>query len=207
MRDKSLAVLIAMIAAVSLSVPSRGFAAPENSINIGGGGMIGRETTASAFFVEYERFIGSRMSVLARAGKVSYEYDDDFKYFEEGDPRGVDIGVRAYPLGGGMKGFYIGLSVGSWNTDWTFTSDKGQAWETRGTGKTKAIRADVEVGGKFYLGSERVSLMPALHLGEFFSIDDSCSYTYPAGYIGTYCNRKSLLGFYGFYSLSVGISF
>ena len=168
--------------------------------------MIGDETTASAYFAEYERFVGSRISVLARGGRVSYEYDDD-KYVEEGDPKGFDIGMRVYPMGGGMKGLYVGLSIGRWNTDWTFREHKGQPWETRGTGETTAVRVDAEVGGKLYIGSERVSLMPALHLGQFFGINDSCSYTYPAGYVGTLCDKNSKFGFYGFYSLSVGFSF
>lgn len=184
--------------------PETGFTGPQNSINLGAGGMVGPNTTASAFFIEYERLLGSRIAVFGRGGSVSYTYDDG-TYVEDGDPKGFDIGVRAYPMGrGGMKGFYVGGALGYWKTDWTFTDDKGYTYEKRGKGDSSSVRADIEVGGRFNLGTETVSIMPAFHIGHFFSSSNSCTYTYGAS--GT-CNKDSEVGLYGFFALSVGIAF
>jgi len=202
-----LAVLLVMLVAVCLVTPGTSFAGAKNSINLGAGGMVGPDTTASAFFIEYERLLGSRVAVFARGGSVSYTYDDGW-YVEDGDPKGFDIGVRAYPMGGGaMKGFYVGGAIGSWKTEWTFTDDKGMSYESRGKGDSSSIRADIEVGGRFNLGTETVSLMPAFHIGHFFGSDDTCTYTYPASLHGRSCGKESEVGIYGFFSLSVGVAF
>ena len=184
MKKLSAAVFVMIVTAIMV-FPTTGFADAKNSINLGAGGMVGPDTSAAAFFGEYERLLGSRVAIFGRVGSVSYTYDDGY-YIEDGDPKGFDIGVRAYPMGsGGMKGFYVGGAIGFWKTEWTFTDDKGYSYETRGKGNSSAIRADIEVGGRFNLGTETVSLIPAFHIGHFFGTSESCSYTYPSARVGT----------------------
>ncbi len=200
-------LLVCVVAAVCMLMPVNAFAGAQNSINLGAGGMVGPDTTASAFFVEYERLLGGRMALFVRGGQVKYTFDDG-TYVEDGEPKGFDIGVRAYPMGGGgMRGFFVGGGIGSWKTDWTFTDDKGRTFETRGKGDSTAVRADIEVGGRFNLGTETVSLMPAFHIGHFFSSSGSCKYTYPANRAGQNCSQDSEIGLYGFLSVTVGIAF
>ena len=201
------ALFFFMVVAVCMMTHGTSYAEAKNSINIGAGGMVGPDTSASAFTVEYERLLGSRVAIFGRGGSVRYTYDDGY-YVEEGDPKGFDIGVRAYPMGsGGLKGFFVGGAIGFWSSEWTFTDDKGYSYETRGKGDSKAVRADIEVGGRFNLGSESISLMPAFHIGHFFSTSESCSYTYPSARVGTNCGKESEVGLYGFFALSLGIAF
>lgn len=207
MKKICMVVAAVILAGVCLAAPGSGYAAAKNSVNIGAGGLVGPDLTASLFFAEYERLIAGKMALFVRGGQVHYSYDDG-TYVEDGDPKGFDVGVRAYLTGhGAMKGFYIGGALGSWQTDWTFTDDKGTSYESQGKGDSSAVRADLEVGARLPLGSERVSLMPAFHLGHFFSSSSSCEYTSPSYLVGTPCDKDTQVGFYGFLSVAVGIAF
>ena len=126
---------------------------------------------------------------------------------EEGKPRGFDLGVRYYPAGNGMKGLFIGGTLGYWATNWTFTDYKGTASETQGKGDSKSIRANVDIGARLPIGSSSVSIMPALQFGKFFS-STTCDYTAPASLAGTSCSKDGEVGgFYGFLAVSVGMGF
>ena len=207
MRRPMLIVLFIAVVVAGVMAPGIVSAETKNSVNLGVGGLIAPDLTASAFFVEYERMIGSRIAVLGRGGGVNYTFDND-TYREEGKPKGVDIGVRAYPGGdGAMKGLFVGGAIGWWKTDWTFIDDQGKSYESHGKGDSSAIRADLEIGGRFMLGNSPVSLMPAFHLGHFFSSSNSCSYTAPASRVGTTCDKTSEVGFYSFLVVTVGIGF
>jgi len=176
--------------------------AASDSINIGVGGAVAPDTSASAFFGEYEHALGNKVSVLGRVGGVNYSYDDG-TYAEDGDVKGADIGVRIYP-GGGMKGFFFGAGAGIWTSDWTFIDDKGTFYETRGKGTSDAVRLDLEVGGRFPLGSGPVSLMPSFHLVNFFSTGNTCTFT--KGATGS-CSNETDLGVYTLVSVSAGFAF
>src|SRR3990172_11204562 len=93
----------------------------ENSVNAGFAALPGLfDTEATVFFVEYERKLGDKISILGRFGMLDYEFDDG-SYMEDGDGPGFDVGVRFYPMAGAMEKLYIGGSAGLWKTDWTYT--------------------------------------------------------------------------------------
>ncbi|OGW37920.1 MAG: hypothetical protein A2X58_01170 [Nitrospirae bacterium GWC2_56_14] len=204
---KNIIVLVCgvLFALVVMALPGSVWAEQDNSINIGGLGLVGPDLSASAFIVEYERHMGSGMSVFGRVGVLDYSFDDGW-YKEDGDGPGFDIGIRKYMGSNGMKGFYLGGTVGIWTTEWTFTdNDYGTgSIYYRGKGDTTSLKVDIEVGGRFPLGSSPVSLMPSLHVGNFFNIDSTCTST---SVPGADCGNESEVGFYGLLGLSMGIAF
>lgn len=206
MKRKISEVLLIIVVVAGLMVPGTCFAQAKNSINLGGAGLAGVNISASVFFLEYERLLVSKLAILGRAGAADYTYDDG-TYVEKGKPQGIDVGVRVYPLEDNrMKGFFFGGSAGYWKTDTTWTDDKGKTYETRGETNSKAIRTEAEVGYRFNLGTETISLMPAAHIGHYLSTDESCKYT-SANRANQSCDKHSQLGFIAFFSLSLGVAF
>jgi hypothetical protein len=199
-------VLFVVVVAAGVMSPGTVFAESENSVNIGVGAAshILPHCTATIFLVEYERMLGSKIAVLGRGSGVHYKFDDG-TYVEEGRPKGIDVGVRYYPSGG-MKGFFIGGALGYWVADWTFTADKGMTFESQGKADNKSIRADVDIGGRFPIGSSTVSILPVVHIGKFFT-STSCEYTAPASRVGTPCSRDSEVDYYAFLAVLVGVGF
>jgi len=141
--------------------------AAERAISIGGSGLAGPDLTASVIYVEYEQTIINKLSFYARGGQLSYDYDDD-EYEEEGDGPGIEGGVRFYPSGDGLKGFFIGAGLGLWDTEWDWIDDKGTAWETRGSDDSTSVELHFIVGGR--LGS-KVQFVPTFQIGSFLSTD------------------------------------
>lgn len=185
------------------AVSDSAFAQADNSINVRGVGLLGADIAASVGFLEYERVLKDNLAVFGRIGQLSYEYDDDV-YVEEGDGPGFEAGIRFYPSGEGMKGFYLGGSLGYWDTEWDWIDDQGEPYETRGSGSSTAINATFELGGRFNLGSESVSLIPSAHIGNFFSVEDECVVTQgPA----TACDSgETELGLYAVVGLALGFA-
>jgi len=202
-------VLVLFVVAVAAGVMSPGtvFAEPENSVNlgVGGGFQLMPHCNGSVIFVEYEHMLGSKFAVLGRGSGVHYTFDDG-KYVEDGRPRGIDVGVRYYTAGNGMQGFFIGGALGYWKTDWTFIDNKGRTFETRGTGDNKSIRADIDMGERFPIGSSPVSIMPVVHFGKYFT-SNSCEYTAPASRVGTPCSQTTEVEYYVFLAVLVGVGF
>jgi len=201
-------MVVLFVAAVAAWVMTPGpvFAEPENSINLGIGGVVQTmpHCRATLYIVEYEHMIDSKIAVLGRGSELHYKFDDG-AYLEDGRPRGVDIGARYYPAGG-MHGFFIGGTLGYWTADWTFTHNKGASDEYLGKGTSESIRANVDIGGRFPIGSSSVSIMPALNFGKFFS-STSCDYTAPASRVGTPCSQKTEVEYYLFLAVTAGIAF
>lgn len=193
----SLAVTLSLIL---MARPSLG-AERMNGVNLGGSFVVGPDTTATLLFAEYERLLSNRFSILGRIGTLDYKYDDD-SYEEDGDGPGVEFGVRFYPAGNGMNGFYLGGGMGIWSTDWDWIEDKGQSYETRGSGKSTAWDLNANVGAKFPLGNSGFHIEPNALIGNWFSVDDSCNYA-----DGSACDRESELGFYGLIALNIGMTF
>jgi hypothetical protein len=206
MKRPLIVVLFVAAVAAGMMTPGAVLAEPVNSVNIGMGGVIQTmpHCNAKLYIVEYERMLGSTIAVLGRGSEVDYKFDDG-KYREQGRPRGVDIGARYYPAGG-MNGFFIGGTLGYWTSDWTFTDNKGRSNEFQGKGKNDSVRANVDIGGRFPIGSSSVSIMPALNIGKFFS-STSCDYTAPASRVGTSCDQKSEVEYYMFLAVTAGIAF
>lgn len=155
--------------------------------------------------IEYERLLGQKLSVFARGSRLNYKFDDDDNV-EDGTGTGLGGGVRFYPFVG-LKGFYVGGGINAFKGDWDFVSDKGQSFESRGTGETSAIQWGVEVGYRFHLGSPLVTLTPSAHAGSWVGDDSNCKYTAPASRVGTACSVDSELGFYVVASVALGIAF
>jgi hypothetical protein len=205
---KRIWVVILFIAVISVVIitPVIVVAEPANSINLGIGGVIQTmpHCKATVYNIEYERMLNSKIAVLGRGSQVDYKFDDG-AYFEAGRPRGVDIGARYYPAGG-MKGLFIGGTLGYWRADWSFTHNKGTSDEYLGKGNSDSVRAHVDIGGRFPIGSSSLSIMPALNFGKFFS-STSCEYTVPTSRVGTSCSQKTEVEYYLFLSLAAGIRF
>jgi len=61
-----------------------------------------------------------------------------------------------------------------------------------------------ELGYRFNLGSDRVSLTPSFNFGSWLGGDDKCRQTFPTNQA---CSKGSELGFYAVISLALGIAF
>ena len=194
------------VAAASLLAASGGALAQgvKNSINLVVGGVppIGY-VKATVVMLEYERLITQKISVFGRGSSLKYKYDDD-TYEEEGDGRGIGVGVRFFPKGG-LRGFYVGGAVSSFKSTWDWVDDKGTSFTSRGDGESTSIQWGAEVGYRFNLGTDRVSLTPALNVGSWVGADTTCNKTSPPP-AGT-CSKESQLGFYGAVSVALGIAF
>ncbi len=199
-------MLILIIVAAGVMAAGKVAAETANSLNLGMGGVVQTmpHCKADVYNLEFEHMIDTNFSIFGRASEVSYKFDDG-NYLEKGRPKGIDIGARFYPEGG-MKGFFIGGSVGHWTSDWTFTKDEGTLNEAHGRADSNSTRVNVDIGDRFPIGSSSVSVMPALNVGRFFS-STSCEYTAPASVVGTSCNQRSEVKYYFFLSLMAGIGF
>jgi hypothetical protein len=206
MNSPLMVVLLVAAVAAGVMTPGTVFAEPANSVNLGIGGVVQTmpHCRATVYIVEYEHMLDSKIALLGRGSEVDYKFDDG-TYFEVGRPRGVDIGARYYPAGG-MKGFFISGTLGYWTADWTFTHNKGSSDEFLGKGNTDSIRANVDIGGRFPIGSPSISIMPALNVGKFFS-STSCEYTAPASRVGTPCSQNTEVRYYLFLGVTAGIGF
>ncbi len=206
MKKTCMVVLFVAAVAAGMMTPGSVFAEPANSVNLGIGGVVQLmpHCKANVYIVEFEHMLDSKISVLARGSEVDY-HGDDGKYLEDGKPRGVDVGARFYPAGG-MKGFFIGGTLGYWTSDWTFIHNQGKPDEWQGKGKSDSIRAHVDIGGRFPIGSSSVSIMPAFNFGKFFP-STTCEYTSPASRVGTPCSQKSEVEYYMFLGVMAGIGF
>lgn len=178
-------------------------AAGNNAVNLGGAAAVGPDTSATLVFVEYERMLNDGLTILGRIGNLDYEYDDG-DYLEEGDGPGFEVGVRIYPAGNGMKGFYFGGAVGLWFTEWDWIDDIGTLWQTSGYGESTALDLNINIGGKFPLGGSNFHIEPHALIGNFFGVDDECYYK--TGGTGT-CDLEAELGFYAVGAISIGASF
>lgn len=207
-RSAMLALFMVVVAAAGVVSPGTVFGEPANSVNLSLGGVLRiiPHCDATVYSGEYERTLGPTISVLGRGSGVVYTFDDG-TYREHGNPKGIDMGMRYYPAGGGMKGLYFGGALGYWKWDWTFTENKGRTSEKQGRGDSTAVRADVELGARFPIGSSSVAVMPALHIGKFFT-SDSCEYDMPPNRAYSSCNRATeIRGGYVFLAVSVGVGF
>jgi hypothetical protein len=191
------------VAVASLLAASGGALAQgvQNSVNLAVGGLppFG-DTKGTIVMAEYERLLIPKLSVYGRFSALSYKFDDDVDE-EEGDGRGLGIGVRFYPQDG-MKGFYVGGGIGTYKSKWDWKDDKGKPFQTQGKGETTSVQWGGEVGYRFNLGSERVSLTPALNVGSWLGADDTCTTS-----TGQTCTKESTVGFYAVISLALGIAF
>ena len=198
-------ILCIAIVAFGVMTPGTLFAEPANSVNFGiGMSNFLPHCKATIYLVEYEHMLGSNISALGRISEVHYTFDDG-EHVEDGRPKGADIGVRYY-FSGGMKGFYLGGSLGYWRADWTFMHNKNLPDEFQGNGHSNSIRADVDIGARFPIGASSVSITPALNFGKYFS-HRSCEFTAPASRVGTACNEDSEIVFYAFLAVTAGIAF
>lgn len=193
----------ALVAAAGLlAAPSGGALAQgvKNSVNVAVAVLPVGDTKATLLMLEYERLVAPKLSVFGRGSSLKYKFDDGVDT-EDGKGTGVGVGVRFFPQEG-LKGFYIGAAVAAFNSTWDWVDDKGKAFETRGNGESSAIQWGGELGYRFNLGSERVSLTPSFNFGSWLGGDDKCTNSN-----GTPCSKGSELGFYAVISVALGIAF
>jgi hypothetical protein len=183
------------------ALPAAAFAqSPKNSINLAVAALPGiGDLKATVVMLEYERLVTPRLSVYGRGSSLKYKFDDNTDV-EDGKGTGLGLGVRFFPQGG-LKGFYVGGGIGTFKSKWDWIDNKGPG-QTTGKGETTSIQWGGEVGYRFNLGSERVSLTPALNVGSWLGGDDKCTNAN-----GTACTKESELGFYAVISVALGFAF
>lgn len=176
-----------------------------NSFNFGMGGFPRTmpHCDAKVYIGEYEHAYSETTTVLLRGSGVNYRFDNT-NYQETGRLNGVDIGARYYRAGG-MEGFYLGGSLGYWWQNWSFMHLAYPSLP-QGTAKSNVVRLNLQVGDRIVLDGTRISLMPEINLGKFFS-SSSCDYTGPAPLVGTPCSQKSEVTGYWFIGLLAGVAF
>lgn len=180
----------------------------DNSVNAGFAVLPGLfDTDAAVIFVEYERKLADKLTIIGRFGALDYDFDDGV-YKESGDGPGLDVGVRFYPMSGAMKDLYIGGALGLWWTEWTYTDaswiaygPQGFQW-LMGNGKTTALKAEFEVGYRFLIPKTPVAVSPSFRTGTYLSLDDSCSTAY-----GLPCGKESEIGVFAVLGVSAGFQF
>lgn len=195
----------ALVAASGLLVAPSGSALAQgvkNSINVAVAALPAGDTKATLLMLEYERLVAPKLSVFGRGSSLKYKFDDG-NDVEDGKGTGVGVGVRFFPQEG-LKGFYIGAAIAAFNSTWDWIDDKGKSFETRGDGESSAIQWGGELGYRFNLGSDRVSLTPSFNFGSWLGGDDKCRQTFPTN---TTCSKGSELGFYAVISLALGFAF
>lgn len=200
-----------VVVAVGVLLCLAGVAAPgaalaeDNSINFGGMGIVAPDASGSVFYGEYERLMNKNLSLFVRLGSLDYSYDDG-EYTEDGDGPGIDVGVRRYSSGDGMKGFYFGGAVGIWTTDWTYTDTYYVTTSPyySGKGDSTALKVDFEIGGRIPMGSSNWSFIPSFHIGSFIGVDDECNST---SVPGADCGVESEVGIYSLLGLGFGVEF
>ncbi len=181
-------------------------AEPANSVNLGFGGIVRTmpHCDANVYMVEYERLYTPTITLLGRGNKVDYKFDDG-NYREDGILRGLDFGARYYPSGG-MQGFFTGGSLGYWHSDWSFMHAQGRPNQYQGAARSKALRLNLDLGYRIPIEGTRVSIMPEINIGKFFS-SRTCEFTSPAAMLGTPCAQKSEVNVYFFLGIAAGFAF
>ncbi len=181
-------------------------AEPESSVNAGVGGFIRTmpHCDAKVYILEYELAYTPKSTLLARGAGINYHFDDG-RYVENGQLRGVDFGARYY-TSGAMKGFYVGGTFGYWGQDWHFIQNVAQPNGWAGKATSDALRLNIDIGDRILIPGTRVSIMPQVNVGKFFSYH-SCNYIAPAADVGTTCYQKSEVNYYWFLGLTAGFAF
>lgn len=193
--------------AISWAMASAAPAAePADSVNLGYGGIVHTmpHCDAKVFSIEYEHLLTATTAVLGRASEVHYRYDNGH-YYESGKPWGLDVGARYYPAGG-LRGFYMGGSLGYWKADWAFIQNESGPVPYYGLASSNSIRLNFGIGDRIPIEGTRISIMPELNFGKFFS-SRSCSYTAPVSQIGTVCTQKSEVNAYLYVGVVAGFAF
>jgi len=194
-------ILYPLIITSVMAAGSAQAAGPTNSIR----GAILVNPVGNVRAVEYEKMFNDRISIGARVGALTYEYDES-DYDEDGDGTGAEFLVRVYPGGDGFKGFYFGAAVGYWQTEWDFYETDFPFNYYYGSGETDSINVNVGVGWKIPLGSDRVYIDPSITVGNYFGISDESTYRDRFGIVYT-DQAESELGVYVAGGVAIGVNF
>ena len=181
----------ASILAAMLAVPSAANAMEGPSHSIRFGGLVNPD--AKVAVVEYEKMFRDRISIGARLGKLDYEYSDG-SYDEDGDGKGAEFLFRFYPQGNGFKGFWFGVGVGYWMTDWSYTDPTDVP--AADSGETESIDVNVSVGWKIPLGTKKFYIDPSITIGNYFGISTDSTF-----------DSEPELGVYAAAGVAFGINF
>lgn len=153
--------------------------------------------------VEYEKMFNDKISIGARVGALTYDYDDS-EYRERGDGNGAEFLVRLYPQGDGFKGFYFGGAVGIWQTDWEWKEDFYTPPGVWIGGESESVNLNVGVGWKIPLAGNKMYIDPSVSIGNYIVIDSQTD----SQWRGTiYDDEEPELGFYVAAGVAFGFNF
>jgi hypothetical protein len=218
MRRIILITVCILLFVTSIFIPGYSFAEATRSINVTGAywvgfsNLLGGEPQGSQFSLEYEKLLGaSRTALLLGLSMAEYDKDPKSGWFggpgEKGTINSVNLGLRFYPIGSGkLKRLFFGGSLGLLKNEWTWHS-AGSLDNTTAKGDSNGMKVDLEIGHRFNLGSEKISFMPAFHMGRYYLSDHSGKYTNPPAIAGQPFNEESALDYYFLFSLSLGFAF
>jgi hypothetical protein len=181
------------------------FAAQDNSVNIGFGGLPRAmpHCAANVYSIEYERAYDTMPALLLRGSGVNYRFDNG-NYEEDGRIQGVDVGARHY-FSGKMEGMFIDSTLGYWTAKWGFMR-MADPNLPQGTARSHSIRLNIGVGDRIPIADTNFSLMPEANIGKFFT-SSSCSYAAPTSFVGTPCGQQSEVNAYLFVGITAGMAF
>jgi hypothetical protein len=183
-----------------LGLLAGGRAMAEGSLQVGGAFVppLG-DLTGSVGVVEYEHAIADTVALAGRAMKLGYFYDDDV-YEEDGDGSMIGLAARWFPDRVG-RGLYIGGGLSSFSSTWDWIDDKGTRYRSSGSGTTKGLAANGEIGYRFAL-SPTITLTPAMMVGGWLNATQTCRSSN-----GATCGNDSQIGFFVLGSLMLGVRF
>jgi len=191
-----------LAAGLFLALPAGALAqGVNNSINLAVAAIptIG-DLGATVGMIEYERLVAQKVSVFVRGSSLKYKWDDGV-YVEDGNGTGFGGGARFF-FQGGLKGLYVGGAVSAFKTKWDWTDSSSSPPFNSGRGETNSIQWGAEVGYRLNLGSERISVTPALNLGSWLGGANTCTNSN-----GSSCSKESELGFYVVPSVALNVAF
>ena len=145
--------------------------------------------------VEYENMFSRRFSLGARLGYIDYDYEHG-DYHETGHGPGAEFLARFYLQGPGHRGPYISAGIGLWNLSVAWTDSTLFVPSDRDK-HTPLLNANLLLGWKIPLGSDRVYIDPSIVIGSYFGC------TGPQSRCGIILNY----GAYVAAGLSVGVNF
>jgi len=156
-RLKFIRVLLALVSVL----PSYSWSA-EHKNAVSTGIFTGGPVPFNGAVIEYERRLGSKLSLGMQIGSFSYNYKDG-NFQEKGERTGGNILLRYNQVRHNFTGFYIGGGLGYWDGYYDFVDPNDNP--ASGHIKTPSYFFLATTGWKIPLGESRIYLDPRLSWG------------------------------------------
>lgn len=164
----------------------------QKAISIGYGTLSAQGGSAQLMDVMYEKELNKQYTFTIMLGKLSYKTSDEGGSWSETDEAqgtGLIAGLRIYPMGNGLDGFYWGPIIGIIPMERTYTYTTDFAFLNQNqTSKIQVTVFGLSVGGKFDL-SEEFFIEPNLTI-ENASSDEPGAETVQALLLGFSVGKK-----------------